>query len=337
MATKTKRSAKKSPKKRANEGELVIRRIFDAPRELVWKAWTQPERFKRWWGPKGYTIPSCDIDLRVGGKYLYCMRSPEGKDFWATGVYRQIVPMEKFVTTDSFADEHGNVVDATHYGMTTEMPLEMVVTVTFEDVKGGTKLTLRHAGIPAGPDREGAGQGWSESFDKLAEELAVNYSATEFVLDKRKRRLVMSRVFAAPRDRLWRVYTDPKLVPQWWGPRYLKTTVERMEVRRGGRWRYVQQDPDGNVFAFRGEYREVVPPERLVSTFELEGAPGNIMVDTATFEDLGGRTRLTVTSIFEGSDEALEEMIKSGMESGARETWDRLAELLARTPSKRGA
>jgi uncharacterized protein YndB with AHSA1/START domain len=242
--------------------------------------------------------------------------------------------MEKFVATDSFADQDGNVVDATHYGMGTDMPIEMLYTVTLEDVKGGTKLTLRHAGIPAGPNREGAGQGWNESFDQLAAELAVGSSATKFVLDKKKRQLVMSRVFDAPRDRLWRVYTDPNLVPQWWGPRYLKTTVERMEVRKGGRWRYVQRDPDGNEFAFRGEYREVQRPERLVSTFEFEGAPGNIMVDTATLEDLGGRTKLTVTSVFEGSDEALEEMIKSGMESGARETWDRLAELLAGTTAK---
>jgi len=164
MPTKTKGRAKGH----AKENALAIRRTFDAPRELVWKAWTQPERFKRWWGPKGYTIPSCDIDLRVGGKYLYCMRSPEGKDFWATGVYRQIVPNEKLVSTDTFADEDGNVVPATHYGMTTDMPFEMLVTVTFEDLKGGTKLTLRHAGIPAGPNREGANQGWSESFDKLA-------------------------------------------------------------------------------------------------------------------------------------------------------------------------
>src|SRR5512134_2988905 len=81
--------------------ELVITRVFDAPRELVWKAWSEPEHFKRWWGPKGFTCPVCQIDFRVGGKFLGCMRSPEGQDFWSTGVYKEIVPLERIVSTDS--------------------------------------------------------------------------------------------------------------------------------------------------------------------------------------------------------------------------------------------
>jgi uncharacterized protein YndB with AHSA1/START domain len=121
--------------------ELVIEPVFDAPRELVWKAWTDPELSMRWWGPKGYTCPTCEIDLRVGGKYLNCMRSPEGRDYWSTGVYREIVPFDRIVCTDSFADEKGNVVPASHYGMS-NMPLEMLVTVTFEDLGGKTKMTL---------------------------------------------------------------------------------------------------------------------------------------------------------------------------------------------------
>ena len=104
------------------EGELVIRRVFDASRELVWKAWTDPERMKRWWGPKNFTAPVCKIDLRVGGAYLYCMRSPEGQDYWSTGVYREIVPQERIVCTDSFADEKGNTVPASHYGMDGDWP-----------------------------------------------------------------------------------------------------------------------------------------------------------------------------------------------------------------------
>ena len=164
-------ATRNSPATTSTERELVIERVLNAPRELVWKAWTEPEHFMRWWGPKGFTTPFCEIDLRVGGKYVNCMRSPEGKDYWSTGVYREIVPLERIVCTDSFADEHGNVVPATHYGMS-DMPLEMLVTVTFEEHEGKTKLTLHHVGIPAGPDREGANQGWSESFDKLAEYLA---------------------------------------------------------------------------------------------------------------------------------------------------------------------
>lgn len=151
--------------------EVVLTRVFDAPRDLVWRAWTDPEHFRRWWGPKDYTCPFCEIDLRVGGKYLYCMRSPEGRDYWGTGVFQEIVPMERIVFTDCFADEKGNVVPATHYGMGPDFPLEMLVEVTFEDLNRKTKMTLRHIGVPTGPDSEGTQQGWSESFDKLAESL----------------------------------------------------------------------------------------------------------------------------------------------------------------------
>ena len=150
---------------------IRISRVFDAPRELVWKAWTDPEHFKRWWGPKDFTCPFCEMDLRVGGKYLNCMRSPEGKEYWGTGVFREIIPMERIVFTDSFADEKGNLVPGTHYGMSPDFPLEMLVIVTFEDQDGKTKMTLEHIGIMSGPDKEGTQQGWSESFDKLAESL----------------------------------------------------------------------------------------------------------------------------------------------------------------------
>ena len=151
--------------------ELVITRVFDAPLELVWKAWTDPDYFKRWWGPKDFTAPFCKMDFQVGGKYLNCMRSPDGQDYWSTGVYREIIPFERIVYTDSFSDEEGNVVPATHYGLSADFPLEMLVTVIFEEFEGKTKLTLRHVGIPSGADSRGAQQGWSESFEKLAESL----------------------------------------------------------------------------------------------------------------------------------------------------------------------
>ncbi len=163
---------KNNQKEMAAERELVITRVFDAPRDLVWKAWTDPERVMRWWGPKNFTAPVSKINLRVGGTYLNCMRSPEGKDFWSTGVYREIVPLKRLVCTDSFADEKGNVVPASHYGMEGYWPLELLITVTFEETGGKTTMTLRHEGMPAGQSRELAEAGWNESFDKLAEYLA---------------------------------------------------------------------------------------------------------------------------------------------------------------------
>jgi len=151
--------------------ELLIERTFDAPRERLWKAWTDPELMKRWWGPAVFTAPVINIDLRVGGKYHYCMRSPDGKDYWSTGIYNEIVPNERLVVTDSFADEKGNVVPGSYYGMPGDLPLEMHVTVTFEEQGGRTRMTLKHSGFPDGPHQDMARQGWNESFDKLGRSL----------------------------------------------------------------------------------------------------------------------------------------------------------------------
>ena len=154
------------------EKELVIERIIDAPRERVWKAWTRPELVMKWWGPQYFTSPVAKIDLRVGGKYLFCMRSPEGQDFWSGGEYLEIVENKKIVYTDSFMDAEGNIVSGEFYGMGADFPRELVVTVTFEDDGAGkTRMTLKHSGLPEGEMREMTGSGWSTSFDKLAESM----------------------------------------------------------------------------------------------------------------------------------------------------------------------
>ena len=123
------------------------------------------------WRPKVFTSPVCKIDLRVGGDYLNCMRSPEGQDYWNKGVYREIVEPERIVFTDSFSDAEGNVVPASYYGMSGDWPLESLVTVTFEEHEGKTKLTLRRVGIPAGDNSDFTEAGLNESFDKLAANL----------------------------------------------------------------------------------------------------------------------------------------------------------------------
>jgi uncharacterized protein YndB with AHSA1/START domain len=150
--------------------------------------------------------------------------------------------------------------------------------------------------------------------------------ATSFsVLSDREIR--MERVFNVPPAKLFKAYTDPKQVPRWWGPRDSTTTVDRMEVQVGGKWRYLNSGEGEEEVAFRGEYREIVPNKRIVSTFEFEPQAGHISVDTATFEDLGSRTRLTVVTTFTGKADR-DGMLGSGMEKGARETWERLAELV---------
>ena len=151
---------------------------------------------------------------------------------------------------------------------------------------------------------------------------------------KSERELVTTHTFDAPRELVWRAWTDPELIPRWWGPRYLTTTVETMDVRPGGRWRFVQRDAKGNEYGFHGEYREVVPPRRLVGTFEYEGMPGHVLVETAIFEEIRGKTKLTQNSLFENVED-LEAMLASGMEEGAAETMERFTELVTEM-QKRG-
>jgi uncharacterized protein YndB with AHSA1/START domain len=143
------------------------------------------------------------------------------------------------------------------------------------------------------------------------------------------REIHVEREFDAPRDRVFAAYTDPELIPQWWGPHGTTAIVDKMDVQAGGGWRFVVRNEDGSETAFRGTYREVSPPERIVQTFEWEGMPGHISVETATFEDLGDRTKVITTSIFHTAEER-DGMLASGMEGGMNETYERLDALLAR-------
>ncbi|MEA2660663.1 MAG: hypothetical protein QOH08_235 [Chloroflexota bacterium] len=142
------------------------------------------------------------------------------------------------------------------------------------------------------------------------------------------REILITREFDAPRDVVFRAMTDPALIPRWWGPRKYETIVDHMDVRPGGTWRFLNRESDGTEYAFRGEYREIVPPERIVQTFEFEPLAGHISIETATFTERDGRTLLTNHTLF-ASKEDRDGMIESGMESGLRETHDRFAELLA--------
>jgi uncharacterized protein YndB with AHSA1/START domain len=166
----------------------------------------------------------------------------------------------------------------------------------------------------------------TEKTNVTTEEKSMATTA-DFTIDREKLEIVMSYVFDAPRELVFKCYTDPDLFVKWWGPREYTTTVDKLDVRPGGEWRMIQHNPAGEEFAFHGEHREVVAPERIVATFEFEGMPGHVVLQTAVFEDVDGKTRLTNTSLFE-SIEDLEGMVQSGMEWGARESWDRLAELV---------
>lgn len=142
------------------------------------------------------------------------------------------------------------------------------------------------------------------------------------------REIVMTRVFDAPRDLVFEAHSSCEHLSRWWGPRKYEIASCEVDFRPGGAWRIVHRGPGGEEEdGFRGEFREIVPPQRIVWTFEWEGMPGHVSVDTLTFEEQEGRTTLTATSVFD-SVEDRDGMLGSGMEEGASETWDRLAEYL---------
>ncbi|MFC6993258.1 SRPBCC family protein [Haladaptatus sp. GCM10025707] len=150
---------------------------------------------------------------------------------------------------------------------------------------------------------------------------------TNLTVEAGTHELSISRHFDAPRDRVFEANVNPEHIPKWWGPRRYTTEVETMDARPGGSWRFLNIDADGNEHAFHGVYHDVVPAERIVQTFEYEGAPGHVSMETATFEEVDGMTLLTVRSVFQSVADR-DASVASGMEAGARETWDRLAELV---------
>jgi uncharacterized protein YndB with AHSA1/START domain len=152
---------------------------------------------------------------------------------------------------------------------------------------------------------------------------------TNVIAEPGKQEIVITRILDAPRDLVFKAYTDPNAIPQWWGPRNLTTVVDQMDVRPGGIWRFVHRDAEGNEYGFHGVYHDVVSPERIVSTFEFEGMPGHVLLSTMTFEEQDGKTKLTDASVFQ-SVEDRDGMLQSGMEGGASESMDRLDEYLAK-------
>jgi uncharacterized protein YndB with AHSA1/START domain len=157
--------------------QFSISRTFDAPRELVWKAFSDPERMRHWWGPKGFKVIASEMDFRVGGTYHYGLRGPDGKDIWGKFVYREIVAPERMVLVTSFSDEAGGI---TRHPLAPTWPLEMLSTFLFEDVGGQTKVTIKW--LPLQPSdeerktfeagRDSMRQGWTGTFEQLGDYLA---------------------------------------------------------------------------------------------------------------------------------------------------------------------
>ncbi len=251
--------------------DVVIIRSFNASRERVWKAWTDPEQIRKWWAPKIFFSPACKVDFRIGGKWLFCMQSDRGPEhwkrgMWATGEYKEIVPFEKIVFTDSFADEKGNVVPSTYYEME-GCPLEMIVTVTFEELsENRTRMTMKHQLLPK-DHRQGAGLGWNESFDKLADSLTG---------------VIIERVFKVAPQVLWKALTDKEQMRQW----YFDLSDFKAEV--GFEFEFSASCREDKVYRHLCKVTEVIQGKKIAYSWRYDGYEGNSVVSFELFEEDGG-------------------------------------------------
>jgi uncharacterized protein YndB with AHSA1/START domain len=147
--------------------EVIIMRTFAASPERLFGWWTKPELLMRWWAPKGWSTPASKVDLRPGGLFHYCMRAPDGSDFWGRGIYREIAAPQRLVYADSCSDREGRLVEPVHYGLSAGYPSETLVTVTFSGQEGKTRITLLHDISASVFERGGIQRGWTEMLERL--------------------------------------------------------------------------------------------------------------------------------------------------------------------------
>ncbi|MBX3424827.1 MAG: SRPBCC domain-containing protein [Pirellulales bacterium] len=307
---------------------IVITRVFSAPRALVWQALTQPEHVAAWWGPRGFTATVEKLDLRPGGEWRYVMHSPDGKHFPATGVFSDVVPPERYTTSDDFDDEFRQV----HGG---DLPGTIVTTYALDDLGDGlTKLTITmvHESLEdrAKHLRLGVEGGWNSSLDCLAEHVAA--MAGDGV--DLERDMVVRRTVAAPADAVFAAWSDPQAIVQWWGPDGFTTTTSEWDFRPGGRWRYTMHGPDGADYPNLVEFDEIKTNRRIAYRHSGEGDHDDVKFRTVvTFEETKFGTETTLRSRFASRAERERVEEKYHALEGGRQTLGRLCQQVEPRPS----
>ncbi len=314
---------------------MKIERTFHAPPETLWALWTTKEGVESWWGPEGFTTTVRKLDLRPGGEFEYENRATAPE---------QIAGLKELglSPTSSVKNIFTEVVPPRRLAMRTQIdfvpgvePYEITTVFEFRALRGGTKLVFTSSKMHSEQWTDLAKRGQMSQFDKLGRILGASRSSQgsggnlALALPS-DREILITRVFDAPRERVFKAHVDSDAVEDWWGPREYSTKVDTWDLRLGGSWRIVQHAPDGTEHGFRGVFQEILPSERLAWTFEYEGAPGHVSTQRVTFEDYpGGRTKLTVRSVFANRGDR-DGMVNSGMEWGMRQSYEKLDELLER-------
>jgi uncharacterized protein YndB with AHSA1/START domain len=320
--------AARNPVEKLTKEGLVLTRVLSAPRGLVFKAWTDPKQVAQWWGPRGFTNPVCELDVRPGGALRIDMRAPDGTVYPMTGVYQEIVEPERLVFTSSALDP-------------ARKPLfEVLTTVAFSEKSGKTTVTVRARVVKkfttgAAPYLEGMEEGWTQTLERLEEHVSkgsgskAQTGAHAPAGTSSDREIVLTRVLDAPPAVVFAAWTDGRHIGRWWGPRGFTTTVHEMDVRPGGVARYLMHGPDGVDYPNRIDYIEVQKPDRLLYDHGSDDRndPERFRV-TVTFAAQGGKTKLTLRSVFL-SKKVRDDKIEFGAVQGGNETLDRLGEYLA--------
>jgi uncharacterized protein YndB with AHSA1/START domain len=289
--------------------ELVITRMLDAPREVVFKVWTEPRHLAQWWGPKYFTNPVCRWNAEPGNEIYIDMHSPDGVVYPMSGTFHEVVFPGKIVFISDALDDHGK-------------PLFVVSnTVILTDVGGKTKMVLRVVVsdiTPAGAKHlDGMNDGWNQSFDRLTECLAG-----QSTLD---RELIITRLLSAPRKLVFDVWTHPDHIKNWWGPNGFTNTIYKMDVKPGGEWELVMHGPDGTDYKNKSIFREIVKPERIV----YEHVTGPKFRATITLTEIGKKTLIRWSMLFDSKEE-FEQVVKTfKADEGLKQNVEKLDQYLA--------
>jgi uncharacterized protein YndB with AHSA1/START domain len=294
---------------------VTLSRAFNAPAELVFDCFTQSEHLAKWWGPHGFSAPNTRSDPRVGGALFIDMQGPGLYDNPSIGEFIEFDRPKRLVFTISAFRQPDGSYDLTNLN-----------TVTFSEKDGRTTIVLT-AVVQKAPDAllgalGGMKAGWGQSLEKLGDLVGGGGKMNVEIADKT---IILSRAFDAPVELVWEVTTNPEHFGKWWGPRGYANDIQEFDLRPGGRWKIVQTGPDGGTHGFHGEFLEVDPPHRLVQTQGYEQHEPIRCV--TTLESEWGRTLLTRTHTFP-SNAYRDGMFGAGMEWGAAESYDRMAELL---------
>lgn len=311
------------------DGSFVIARTFDAPRALMFRLWTDPEHMQHWWGPKGAMVFHSQMDLRPGGTYHYGMRTPDDKEMWGKFVYREIVTPERLVFVNCFSDSKGGI---TRHPMNSQWPLEMLSTVTFTEQEDRTTVTVHWTPVNATEEErrifaaafDSMRQGWGGTFEQLG----------HFVAELPRREVSFTRIYDAPCALVWRAWTDPENLAQWWGPQGFTNPLCEIDLRPGGGLRIVMRAPDGTEYPMSGIFEEIVTMDRLVFSTTAEDKDGNPLLTglvTVTFSESDGKTHLTVQSSAMGLASTAAQMLE-GMKTGWEQSLARLSSTLISKP-----